>query len=134
MRASWFKKQGYKKVYKKGIMVLLWKPFTSHAEPPVWKVQDKDPQLELIPGKVTVTSFINGWCPAMNMIHERARRASAGFGDKVVFKEINTFDKETMIGRGSVDDLYINNRKVKMGPPPSYKKIKRLIAGKVRKL
>ena len=70
----------------------------------------------------------------MNMVHERAKKASAEFGDRVVFKEIDTFEKETMLYRGSVDDLYINNRKVRMGPPPSYKKIKRLIARKVRKL
>lgn len=134
IRASWYKKHGYTKVYKKGIMVLLWKPFTEDAEPPVWAVQDKDPQLELSPGKVTVTSFRNGWCPAMNMVHERARKASAEFGDRVVFKEIDTFEKETMIERGSMDDVYINNKKVRMGPPPSYKKIRRLIARKVRKL
>jgi len=31
MRASWFKKQGYTKVDKQGIQVLLWKPFTNDA-------------------------------------------------------------------------------------------------------
>lgn len=134
MRASWFKKQGYRKVYKKGIMVLLWKPFTGDAEPPVWEIKDKDPGLELVPGKVIVTSFINGWCPTMNVVHERAKKASAEFGDKVVFKEINTFGKDTMIRYGVVDDLFINNTKVKVGPPPSYKKIRRKIARKVRKL
>lgn len=134
IRASWFKKQGYRKVYKKGIMVLLWKPFTNDAEPPVWEVKDKDPQLELIPGKVTVTSFINGGCPAMNMVHDRAMKVSSEFGDKVVFKGISTFDKDTMIRYGSVDELFINNTKVKVGPPPSSKKIRRKIARKVRKL
>jgi len=134
IRASWFKKHGYTRVFKKGIMVLLWKPFTTDAQPPVWAVQDKDPQLDLIPGKVTVTSFRNGWCPAMNLIHERAMKASAEFGDRVAFKEVDTFEKETMISRGSVDDVYINDRKVRMGPPPSYKKVRRMIARKVRKL
>ena len=28
MKASWFKKQGYSKVDKQGLSVLLWKPFT----------------------------------------------------------------------------------------------------------
>ncbi len=134
MRASWFRKKGYIKVYKKGIMVLMWKPLTDDAEPPVWAVQEKDPQIELVPGKVTVTCYRNGWCPAMNMVHERARKASAEFGDKVDFKEVNTFDKETMVKLGTMDDIYINKRKIRMGPPPSYKKVRRMIARKVRKL
>jgi GNAT superfamily N-acetyltransferase len=134
MRASWFKKHGYRKVYKKGIMVLLWKPFTEDARPPVWEIKDKDQGFELVPGKVTVTSFINGWCPAMNVIHDRAKKASAEFGDKVIFTEIDTFSKDTMIKYGAVDELFINNTKVKVGPPPSYKKIRRKIARKVRRL
>lgn len=134
MRASWFKKKGYTKVCKKGIMVLLWKPLTDDAEPPKWALQDVDPQLELNPGKVTVTAFRNGWCPAMNMVLERAKKASAEFGDKVVFKEVDTFNKETMVRLGTMDDIYINKRKIRMGPPPSYKKIRRKIARKVRKL
>ncbi len=134
MRASWFRRNGYRKVNKKGIMVLLWKPFSDDVRPPVWEVQDKEPGFELNPGKVTVTCFVNGWCPAMNIVHERARKASAEFGDMVVLQEINTFDKEAMICHGSMDDLYIDYKKVRMGPPPSYKKIKKIIAGKVRKL
>jgi N-acetylglutamate synthase-like GNAT family acetyltransferase len=31
MKAGWFKKQGYKKVDRDGIAVLLWKPFSSDA-------------------------------------------------------------------------------------------------------
>jgi N-acetylglutamate synthase-like GNAT family acetyltransferase len=34
MRASWFKKQGYVKVDKQSISVLLWKPFSNDAIPP----------------------------------------------------------------------------------------------------
>lgn len=134
MKASWFRKHGYKKVYKKGIMVLLWKPFTSDAEPPVWEVQDKEQRFELNPGKVTVTAFRNGWCPAMNMVLERAIKASAEFSDKVAFNEISTINKDDMIRHGSMDDLFIDYKKVRMGPPPSYRKIKRMIARKVRKL
>ncbi|MFC2008366.1 GNAT family N-acetyltransferase, partial [Chloroflexota bacterium] len=38
MKASWFKKQGYSKVDKQGLLgqVLLWKPFTDDATPPKW--------------------------------------------------------------------------------------------------
>ena len=79
MKASWFRKQGYKKVDRYGIQTLLWKPFTSDAIPPGWVRQKKKPVLH--PGKVTVTAFINGWCPAQNMVFERAKRAASEFGD-----------------------------------------------------
>ncbi|MBC2763273.1 MAG: GNAT family N-acetyltransferase [ANME-2 cluster archaeon] len=36
MKASWFKKQGYSKVDRQGLSVLLWKPFTDIAKSPQW--------------------------------------------------------------------------------------------------
>ncbi len=132
MRASWFKKQGYTKVDKQGIQVLLWKPFANDAIPPKWIKKKKKP--ETTPGKVTVTSFVNGWCQAQNIVYERAKRAAAEFGDKVVFQEIDTFDRPTLLEWGTSDALFIDNKEVRTGPPPSYKKIKKLIARKVSKL
>ena len=132
MKASWFKKHGYKKVDKDGSAVLLWKPFTENAVPPKWIKQKKKP--ELVPGKVTVTSFINGWCPAQNMIYERAKRAAFEFGDKVVFQEINTMDRDIFLEWGMVDGLFIDNKSVRKGPPPSYDKIKKKIKKRVKKL
>ena len=81
MKASWFKKHGYAKVDKDGPAVLLWKPFTEDAVPPRWIKEQKRPGRS--EGKVAVTSFINGWCPAQNLVLERAKRASSGFGDSV---------------------------------------------------
>ncbi|MFC1864827.1 hypothetical protein ACFLYG_03260 [Chloroflexota bacterium] len=134
MKASWFRKQGYTKVDKQGILgpVLLWKPFTYDAIPPKWIKQNKRP--EMTPGKVTVTAFLNGWCPAQNMVFERARRAAAEFGDKVVFREINTFDREVFSQWGISDALFVDGKQVQTGPPPSYEKIKKIITKKVRKL
>ena len=66
MKASWFRKRGYKKTDKQGIAVLLWKPFTEDALPTKWIKRKKKP--EKVPGKVTLTSFRNGWCPAQNLV------------------------------------------------------------------
>jgi len=132
MKASWFKKQGYSKVDKQGIQVLLWKPFTDNAIPPKWIKEKKKPGAT--PGKVTVTAFVNGWCQAQNIVCERAKRASAELGDKVVFQEIDTFDKEVLSKWGISDALFINDKEIRTGPPPSYKKIKRLIARKVKRV
>ena len=132
MKASWFKKHGYKKADKDSVAVLLWKPFTEDAVPPKWIKQKKKPKTT--PGKVTVTSFVNGWCPAQNLVYERAKRASGEFGDKVLFKEIDTFDRDVLQEWGITDALYIDKKQVRTGPPPSYEKIKKQIAKKVKKL
>ena len=132
MKASWFKKNGYKKVDRQGIQVLLWKPFADEATPPRWIKQKKKP--ETIPGKVMVTAFLNGWCPAQNMVLERAKRAVAEFGDAVVFRQVDTFDREVFSEWGIADALFIDDKQVRTGPPPPYEKVKRLIARRVKKL
>ncbi len=132
MKASWFKKQGYKKVDKNGVAVLLWKPFSNDAVPPKWIREKKRPKKA--PGKVTVTAFMNGWCPGQNIVFERAKRASAEFGDKVSFQGINTSDRKIFLEWGIADALFIDGKGVRTGPPPSYEKIKKLIAKKVKKL
>jgi len=134
MKASWFKKQGYKKVDKMGFLgaVLLWKPFMDDAIPPKWIKRKKKP--EKVAGKVTVTGFINGWCPAQNIVFERAKRAVSELGNKVIFKEINTFDREVRMEWGITDALYIDDNQVRTGPPPSYTKIKKKISRQIKKL
>ena len=132
MKASWFKKQGYRKIEKNGMAVLLWKPFTEDATPPKWIKEKKKPGKTT--DKVSVTCFINGWCPAQNLSYERAKRASLDFGDKVEFREINTFDREVYLEWGISDALFIDGKQVRTGPPPSYEKIQKKIAKKVRRL
>lgn len=132
MKASWFKKQGYKKADKDGISVLLWKPFTKDATPPKWIKEKKKPQKR--PDKVYVTAFLNGWCPAQNMVYERAKRASKEFAHEVLFQGIDTSDREVFLEWGIADALFIDDRQVRNGPPPSYEKIKKLIAKRVKKL
>ncbi|MFH1032728.1 MAG: GNAT family N-acetyltransferase [Chloroflexota bacterium] len=132
MKASWFKKHGYKAADRMGIQVLLWKPFAEDVAPPKWIKTKKKP--EAIPDKVTVTGFLNGWCPAQNLTFERAKRAAAEFGDKVVFREIDTFNRQTFLEWGISDALFVDDKLVRNGPPPSYDKIKSIIARKVAKL
>ncbi|MBC8415963.1 MAG: hypothetical protein H8E11_05990 [Candidatus Cloacimonetes bacterium] len=131
MKASWFKLQGFKKADKEGIKVLLWKAFTEDAEPPKWVREKKKP--EKVPGKVTVIAFLNGWCPAQNIVFERAKRASLEFGDKVEFQEINTFERDTFLEWGISDALYVNGKQVRTGPPPSYEKIKKLVGKRIKR-
>ncbi|MCB0804899.1 MAG: GNAT family N-acetyltransferase [Bacteroidales bacterium] len=134
MKASWFKKQGYKSVDKKGFLgeVLLWKPFTDDAVPPKWIKQKKKPQQE--EGKVKITCISNGWCPAMNLANIRVREVAEEFGDNVVVEEINTLDRDTFDEWGVSDILYIDGQKVNTGPPPTKEKLRKQIAKKVSRL
>jgi hypothetical protein len=131
MRASWFKKQGFSPVDKVGMQVLLWKPFTADAQPPRWIKPKKRP--ESSSAKVEVRAFVDGWCTSMNMITERARRASAEFGDRVDFQTIDTWRSEVFAEWGIRDGLFINGKEVRTGPPPSYDKIKSKIAKQAKK-
>jgi hypothetical protein len=130
MRASWFKKHGYRVVDKDGILRLLWKPFSPEALPPAFIKQKKKPQL--MPGKVTVSMFLNGWCTAQNMTYERTKRAISDFKDKIEINEYSTFDKDIQREWGISDAVFINEKKIWAGPPPSYKKIRGIIEKKVR--
>jgi hypothetical protein len=112
--------------------MLVWKPFAENAAPPKWIKPRKKP--ENVPGKVTVTSFVHGWCPGQNLVYERAKRAAAEFGDAVVFKEYDTLDRDVLLEWGIADALFIDGKESQTGPPLSYEKIKKKIADRVKKL
>ncbi len=133
MKASWFKKHGYKQVDRDGISALIWKPFTPDAQPPKWNRQKKKPSCT-DKTRVCVTAFKNGWCPAQNMVFERAKRTALEFGEKVKFEAIDTLDPANHNEWGITDALYIDGKKVRTGPPPSFEKIKGMIEKKVNKL
>lgn len=134
MKASWYKKQGFIPVEKNGFLgeMLLWKPFSDDAVPPKWIKPKKKP--EKTNGKVSVSCFVNGWCPAMNISYERVKKASLEFGKKVDILEIDTFDRKNFNEWGISDAIYIDGKKVRTGPPPSYKKLKKKIGKKIKKL
>lgn len=134
MRASWFRKHGFRTVDRLGMQALMWKPFTTDAVPPKWIRPKYKP--DLIDDKVIVTAFCSGWCPAQNLTFERARRAAAEpeFEGKVVFQSMDTFDREDVRRHGIADALFIDRKHVWSGPPPSYKKILKLISKKVNRL
>lgn len=133
MRASWFRRHGYRRADRRGLAALVWKPFTPGAEPPAWPAPTgKRP--ERVAGKVVVTGCVNGWCPAQNLAFERARRAAARFGPIVECRRVDTDDRETMLAWGESDALFVDDRRVRTGPPPSEEKLAALIGRRVRRL
>jgi GNAT superfamily N-acetyltransferase len=132
MKASWFRKHGFRNADRQGIALLLWKPFTDDALPPKWIRQRKEPEEHA--GCVTVTGFCNGWCPAQNLTFERAKRASAELGDKVVFREIDTSDRGVFLEWGVADGVYVDGKLIRSGPPPSYERVRKRIAKSLGRL
>jgi GNAT superfamily N-acetyltransferase len=133
MRASWFRRHGYRRADRRGLASLVWKPFAAGAEPPRWPdVTGKRP--DPVPGKVVVTGCLSGWCPAQNLAFERARRAAAPFGDRVECRLVDTGDRETMLAWGESEALFVDGRQVRTGPPPSEARLASILGRRVRHL
>ena len=131
MRASWFRKHGYKTVDKSGIMRLMWKPFNEHAVPPRFIKPKKLPGK--VDGKLNVTLFWNGWCQSMNITCERAKRAALDFPGKIELNEFDTIDSKILNEWGINDGVYIDGKEIPTGPPISYQKIRRKIEKRVKR-
>ncbi len=133
MRASWFRKHGYRSVARNGIASLLWKPFAADAQPPRWFHRTAKP-LELTPGRVNVTCFVNGWCGAGNLTAERARRVAGEFGEAVAFREVDTSEHVTVAEWGLSDALFVDGRQVMTGPPISPERLRKIVGKRVARL
>lgn len=132
MKASWFKKHGYRKADRQGMSALLWKPFSDEARAPRWfpKVDKQPPG---VPGKVNVIAFSSGWCLAQNLVYERARRAAAEIGDAVAFQEIDTSERNSVAEWGRSDVVLVDGKPLQKGPPPSYAKVCKTMAKRARR-
>ena len=133
MRASWFKKHGYRKAERSGISTLVWKPFVEDAEPPHW-LSRTEKRPELVPGKVVVTACMSGWCLAQAISFERAQSVAAELGDDVIVKRVDTKDRATLLDWGESDTLWVDEKRINTGPPPSRNKLRRVIRRRVRRL
>lgn len=132
MKAAWFKKHGYRRADRAGIRELVWKPFAADALAPRWI--EEGPAPGKVPGQVTVTAYINGWCPVSNLVYERAKRAAAELGQKVVFESLDTSKRADLLEHGHSDAVFVDGKVLQRGPPPSYEKIHKAIEKRLRKL
>ena len=132
MKSRWFLKHGYRKADRQGMRTLVWKPFSEDAETPRWIPEGAKPKP--VPGQVTVSAFVNGWCPASNVVYERAKRAAEAIGAPVVFEEVDTSEHNDMVRCGRSDCIFVDGRILQKGPPPSYAKVVRKLERRVAKL
>lgn len=133
MKASWYRRHGYRRADRQGISVLVWKPFATGAEPPHWPPPTGKVPAP-VPGKVVVGGCRSGWCPGQNLAFERARRAAAPFGDRVELRVEDSTDRAAMLEWGRTDALFVGGRLVRTGPPPSEARLTRLIRRSVGRL
>ena len=132
MPAAWYEKHGYVKVDQMGYDVLVWKPFSDDAVAPRWIRRKKTPSVT--PGQVTVTAFINGWCPAGCETFELARRATTEFENWVVFQEVDTSNRDAFLEWGIEDAVFVDDECITDGPPLSYDDIKARIRERLEAL
>ena len=83
MRASWYRKHGYRRADRQGLAVLMWKPFAPGARAPRWL--PKGERLpDHVPGGWNVVVFNSAWCMARNLstssAHPARRRRVRGPG------------------------------------------------------
>jgi GNAT superfamily N-acetyltransferase len=133
MKASWFRKHGYRSAARNGIASLLWKPFAADAQPPRWFPRTAK-RLELTPGRVNVTCFVNGWCGAGNLTAERTRRVAGEFGERVAFREVDTSEHATVAEWGLSDALFVDGKQVMTGPPISPERLRKIVGKRVARL
>lgn len=132
MPSEFYKHFGYEVADSMGIQELVWKKFTDDAKPPKWLKLKKKPVK--VPGKVTISAFLSGWCTAYNVGFENFRKASSEFGEEVEFKMIRTLDPETIKECGITDSIFIDDEEINLGPPPSYEDTVKMIRERVEKL
>jgi hypothetical protein len=70
----------------------------------------------------------------MAMTFERAKRAAAELGDRVVFRAVDTSDRTAFREWGEADALFVDGKALRAGPPPSYRKIREKIEKRLKKL
>ncbi len=131
MRSAWFKKHGFRRADKEGMIELVWKPFAADAAPPSLLRLKKRPVA--VEGRVTVTCFRNGWCPAQNLACERMKRVVAGYSGKVDYVEIDTDDRERLDEWGIADGIYIDDVELPFGPPPTYEVLRKKLQKRLRR-
>jgi len=114
------------------MMRLLYKAFTPDSIPPRWRKPAPQPDTH-DSGPVPMKILSNGWCPAMNMVMQRARMIASEFGGAVEVEEISTADPAVMAELGESDMLYIDNTPVSPAPPVSSTRLRRLLGRAIKR-
>ena len=78
------------------------------------------------------TTFMSGACSVTAIAYERLKRAASGL--PVSLNLIDASKPENLKEWGLADVMFIGSRKVRIGPPPSEKKLSGIIRKELKKI
>ncbi len=112
---SFYEHMGYVRADEDQPVVLVWKAFSSDAQPPQLLKQKK----ELPAGnrKVNLVAFRNDWCNGCGYML-KCREAIAGLGNKVNYLEIDTSDKAVRNHYGIDNAIFLDGKPYRPFEPP----------------
>ena len=125
MPAAYFERIGYGAVDERGAEALLWKAFRGNATPPHFLQPHY--VFEPIEGAVVVDLFWSGFCQTSGIEAQRVRDVSAEFGDRVVLREYNAEDRETLLRFQTPRAIYVNGAEISWGHEASREGIRAAI-------
>ncbi|MFW6281643.1 MAG: hypothetical protein ACOC1O_02460 [bacterium] len=132
MPVSWYIKQGYTEVDRDGMRVLVWKKFNTTVSAPQISKPKKLP--ETVKGKVLVLVFNDGWCQDSNIESDVTKKIVKDYGDKVVYKEYDTSDKEVLREWGIDNAILVDKEWLSFGPHSVEEQLRKLIEEKISDL
>lgn len=104
MPASWYIKHGYTEVDRDGMKILVWKTFN------------------------------DGWCQDSNSESDLTRKIVKEYGDRVIYKEYDTSDRDILREWGIDNAILVDNEWLTFGPHSVEEKLRKLIQEKIKNL
>ncbi len=132
MKSRWYRKNGYHRADKTGIRELVIKNLDGTEHGGEWRKSAKLPPARDADGKLLATTFMSGACTITAIAYERLKKAASGL--PVSMKLIDASRPENLEEWGLADVMFIDNRRVEIGPPPSEAKLSRILRKEIRKL
>ncbi len=130
---SFYEHMGFKRVEKRGMDVLAWKPFTDSAQPPLFLPDIEARETPLNDGRIRVRNVSPGWCGGGCEQCVVVQEVLTGFGDEVELDQTIAQDWETLLAAGeSLDVVYIDGEPFRPdGPPFSAKDLRYAVRKKL---
>ncbi|MHA2392190.1 MAG: hypothetical protein ACXAEX_09465 [Promethearchaeota archaeon] len=125
MPAKFFLKLGFEVTERRGEEAILWKQLEQDAEPPQFREEHYN--FKPIDGIVVIDLFWNIFCQTSDVEAERVREIALEFGEKVVLNEFSGTDQETIRQYGIERRIYVNGKKVEVGPEIEKKRLREVI-------
>lgn len=113
---SFYEHMGYTRVDKRGMAVLVWKPFGEAARPPAFREALRKPEAGA--DKVAVAVFLNGCCTGSCGECVKTRDAIDGLEGVVEYLEVDTSDRDALTSWGISAGVFVEGEPHRPYEPP----------------